>query len=311
MFDVEIDPAGAKVSLFEPSDCDAAPVYWPDETVAEVPLTVEHDGHLTIPVTIDGKRLRATIDTGATNSVLSLDAARSTFDLTPESPGVETTAEARTLDGKVTTSYFHRFNELAFEGLTFPKPRMDLATDEIARTTHHRQPELLLGMHQLRLLHIYISYRRRMLYATAVAEDADARKAAGLPAVAASLHAADPLDREEAVKLATSAQTHFNAADYDAAIHDLDSALLLAPQDPRFLTMRGVTHAAMRRFDLAEEDLTSVIAVDPKAAFAFQNRGQIYREGGDDSHAAADYDRALDLDNKSASTHLARADLLF
>src|SRR5471032_58992 len=80
-YDVELDFSGGKMNYFSPDHCEGKVVYWPATAGTAVPMRfVDH--HLTLQVTLDGKNLKAEIDTGAPDTTLSASAARQIFGLT-------------------------------------------------------------------------------------------------------------------------------------------------------------------------------------------------------------------------------------
>src|SRR5216684_2421488 len=54
---------------------------------------------------------------------------------------------------------------------------------------------------------------------------------------------------------------------------------------------------------LACADYDKTIALDPKHASAYENRGRAYKAKGDLDRAIADYDKAIALDPKDASAY--------
>src|SRR4051812_29848835 len=85
-YDVDIDFGTYKMNYFSPDHCSGHVVYWPHAALAKTPMSFR-DRHIRLPVQIDGKELRAEIDTGATNTVMMAGAAKRLFDIVPETPG--------------------------------------------------------------------------------------------------------------------------------------------------------------------------------------------------------------------------------
>jgi hypothetical protein len=131
-------------------------------------------GRIVVPVTLDGHSLKALLDTGASESFIEDKRASGLFELRPDSPGVEPAGTAYGVDGKPLSLYRHRFETLELDELKFPHPQITfysgksegndicvgVGCEEDATT------DLILGMRQLRLLHLYIAYRERAVYAT-------------------------------------------------------------------------------------------------------------------------------------------------
>ena len=96
LFDVDFDFAGGKFNLFSPDHCPGKVVYWTREPVAIVSmLRASQGGHIRIPITVDGKDMTATVDTGATSSVMSLHAAIRYLDIDEKDPQLKTVGVRR------------------------------------------------------------------------------------------------------------------------------------------------------------------------------------------------------------------------
>ena len=162
-YDDDFDFANAKFRLFSPEHCVGKVVYWTTEPAAQIPITLDRVGHIEVSVMIDGKEIRATIDTGAWRSVLSLETARRLFNIDMKDPKL-TPAKGTGLQG----SLHYPFESLSFKDVRVEHPDLVLIPDE---TSHfyadQSAPRLLLGMGILRQLHLYIAYREKKLYVTA------------------------------------------------------------------------------------------------------------------------------------------------
>jgi len=117
---------------------------------------------------LDGRPLRAMIDTGAPETTLSMGEARRTFGLTPE-------------DGN--KAFAHVFQKLAFEGLEVGNPHIVIIPDKVGSkdpnndfvtgSRVHRvddsdssDPVMLVGMNILSKLHLYIAFGEQKIYIT-------------------------------------------------------------------------------------------------------------------------------------------------
>jgi clan AA aspartic protease (TIGR02281 family) len=74
-FDIELDFAAATMNLFKRPRCDDHVVYWTDDFV-KLPMRITEQGHIQIPVIVNGQTIKATIDTGAPFSLISNDVAK-------------------------------------------------------------------------------------------------------------------------------------------------------------------------------------------------------------------------------------------
>ena len=161
-FDVDFDFANAKLNLFAPHRCEGRAVYWTQDeaAIAKVPISLEDDRHIDVPIRIDGKPLKAIFDTGASHTVMNLETGMDKFGLTPESPGMQRLG--KTSDPN--PSYGYIFKTLTFEGVTVNNPVVVFVPEEKSQWQEYKA---LLGIGILRQLHLYIAYKERMLYVTA------------------------------------------------------------------------------------------------------------------------------------------------
>jgi len=174
--DVEFDLAHNAVRLYEAKDCDGVSLaYWATEPAGEVPIEASRGIRFT--VSINGKPLRAELDSGSTASVLSKpDAAR--LGVTPESLGTVASAcittggdTKRTLD-----SWVGQFESFAIGNERIRNPRIrfaDLWKNMAYTETGSRLPsrfaglpEMLLGTDFLRAHRLLVSRSQRKMYFT-------------------------------------------------------------------------------------------------------------------------------------------------
>ena len=95
--------------------------------------------------------------------------------------------------------------------------------------------------------------------------------------------------------------------DENLAIQDFSRAIELDPKDGRGHVNRGQSYAALQRNDLAIQDYNKAIEIDPKNASAYSARGWLLRPDKPEL-AVADFSRAIELDrNESSFYYLPRA----
>jgi predicted aspartyl protease len=172
-YDVELDFAGGKMNYFSRDHCEGKVVYWPAAAIAAVPITFV-DQHLHLDVTLDGRHIKAMIDTGAPNTTLTIDEARRVFGITPEG--------AADLD-KNGGAFEHVFQKLSFEGLEVGNPHISIIPDKIGSKDPNNgfvtgtrtqkvddrdasAPTMLIGMNILSKLHLYVAFRENKIYIT-------------------------------------------------------------------------------------------------------------------------------------------------
>jgi predicted aspartyl protease len=177
-YDIDLDFGAHKLNLFSQNHCPGKVIYWPADSVAVVPMHVINTGHIVVPVTLDGSAFSAVFDTGAFGTILTLEAAESYFGLKPGSP--ETPIASAASAGA--PFYKHVFRELSLEGIAIKNPtifiRTDLMKHGMSQWTEtgtrlssagesSGAADMILGMNELRHLHIFVSYKEQRLYVTA------------------------------------------------------------------------------------------------------------------------------------------------
>jgi predicted aspartyl protease/Tfp pilus assembly protein PilF len=292
--DVEIDPVQKKVFLLSNKHCDGVVFHWPHQDEARIPVrVVPVEGHVTLLVKLAGEEIRATVDTGAPETALSLRAAARLFDLKPGSPGVEPIdTHANDPDGKH-QSYRYQFKSLELDGITFKNPSVMLAP------MAPNVPELIIGMHQLRGLHLYFAYKERMLYVSTARGDIAARRAEGGAAAAAIVQDTDPLDRANAQDLLHKAEGALRVRDLDTAAADIDRALLIDGSNVPARVMQAKLYAMKGDRLRALDTVNEALRLDPKSAEAYFERSNLRHAAGDYEGAFADADQLVMLAPKS------------
>ena len=175
-FDVAIDPAGKSLDLVLPDHCPDQVIFWPTTAVAKIPLDFT-DYTLIVEVKLDGKPVKAILDTGAATSTLRINTAERLFDLKPGSP--DTPASGVLNGNERFTTYHHVFKTLDFGGVNVANIDIDLIPDRVTREFREKPtgsligvvPQsvaapMLIGMDVLRHTRFYISYKARTLYVT-------------------------------------------------------------------------------------------------------------------------------------------------
>ena len=176
-YDVELDFGGGKMNFFSKDHCEGKVVYWNAPGVAIVPMQFR-DHHLNIPVLLNGKPFKATVDTGAPGTTLLAPEAKRVFDLTRESPGIVVSST-----GPEPRPFEYTFDSLSLEGIAVGKPRVTVIPDLrgkndpnnhlITGTRLQRvndrdssEPTMLIGMNILSKLRIFIAFSENKLYIT-------------------------------------------------------------------------------------------------------------------------------------------------
>jgi tetratricopeptide (TPR) repeat protein len=111
----------------------------------------------------------------------------------------------------------------------------------------------------------------------------------------------------------TTAKKWFDSAegkilhgDYDGAIADYDQAIALDPKDARAYINRGAAKKGKGDFDSAIADFDKAMALIPKYPTFYHIRGGAKQAKGDLDAAISDYDQAIVLNPDDASTYTDR-----
>ena len=172
--DIEFDLANNAVRLYETKDCEGVSLaYWTTEPAGVVPI--EAGSKIWLTVAINGKPVRAELDSGASYSVLSrADAGR--LGVTSESPGA-VAGGCVTGEGKrQIDSWIALFESFAIGNEIIRNPRIRFA-DLWQYTTYTEtgsrlparfagQPDMLLGADFLRAHRVLIARSQRKMYFT-------------------------------------------------------------------------------------------------------------------------------------------------
>ena len=177
-FDVDIDFGSDALNFFSPDHCDGQVVYWTSpRNVAIVPILTK-DLAIYVPVTVDGKPMRARIDTGVPTTVMRMDEEQRLFNLTL---GDGATPQALTFFPDPNDhAYTHIFKTLTFGNkITVDNPLIAIYPDIAGRNAEHSQlvddrakvesdsfkiPDIDIGMDVLRELHLYIAFGEHKMY---------------------------------------------------------------------------------------------------------------------------------------------------
>lgn len=153
-YDDDLDFAGKRLTLYSPLHCPGQV----GAAGAALDFVFDDDNHIALPVGLDGKDLLPRLDTGASRSFMSLEAAAEIFEFDGTSPLLAPDDDPD-LGGRI---YHYPFKSLRFGGIVIDRPDIVLIGDAQSRFPGgHR---FVLGMDLLRKLHLYIAYREKKLY---------------------------------------------------------------------------------------------------------------------------------------------------
>lgn len=306
--DTEFDLADGSVKLTRARGCGKAPLaYWAagkQHFEAQLIVDSAHGGHgFDLWVTINGARIKATIDSGAYTSLLSRRAA--------ERAGI-----ALAGPGVVAIDGIGGFGRRRARGWTVPVDDIGIGDQHILRTRLDvidgpiidldDAPEMLLGADWLLAHRVYVARDQRMIYftysggkpfATSSPPPADVvARAVALPAGARRVEAltptAAPATAQEFARRAKVRQAQESRAD---ALADLTRAIALAPGDAGHYRERAELYLASGERNKAAADLDRALSLAPADADALRTRATLRLDQGDRTGALVDADAAARL----------------
>src|SRR5581483_7770277 len=102
--------------------------YWTSQPVAIVSILADNEGgHIRIPVTVDSKEMTATVDTGATVSIMSMHAASHYLDIDEKDPNL------KSFGSGARQFYIYPFKAIGFNGVTVNNPYIQILQDKDMR----------------------------------------------------------------------------------------------------------------------------------------------------------------------------------
>lgn len=175
--DIDLDNANHKFSLFSQDHCPGEGVYWADEavilsyrrdrssmnqTTSRIRKSVDKNqiDEPIVSAELQGKPVTVLFDTGASFTAMDLDHARSVFGITPASPGVELDTKVYVGSGAQVQTYKYVFRELTISGIRFEN--VPVLLGDFGNTA-----QVILGMHEMKQLHIYFAFKEGKIYVTA------------------------------------------------------------------------------------------------------------------------------------------------
>lgn len=179
-FDLEFDLAAKTVRLFQPVNCQGVPLaYWTKESPSEVDIEPLDDARpqIVLTVQINGRPVRALLDSGAGASVLNKGHAVDAG-VTPETPGVVSAGQSMGIGPTKVDTWVGPFKTVAIGNELIRDTT--LAFSDIYRDATYTPPgsylpkqvydlkPMLLGVDFLRAHRVLVSHSQRKIYFTYV-----------------------------------------------------------------------------------------------------------------------------------------------
>ncbi len=156
--DADFDIGHARLNLFSKNHCTDQVIYWTKDPAAMIPFEKDNEGRPTIWVLLDGKRVRAALDTSNARSYSTFDMAHRVFGMDTATPGLVKNPNDNT--------YLAKFNTISLEGVTINHPEVSL-WDTGYGDISGPEAQLSIGMSVLSKLHIYFDQNDGAIFITA------------------------------------------------------------------------------------------------------------------------------------------------
>jgi clan AA aspartic protease (TIGR02281 family) len=296
--DLEIDLAHGKLTLFKVDHCDNLPLaYWSKDgnyNVADiVPSNSSVDRRTFLNITINGKQVRALIDSGAFATVLSRRAAeRVGIDL--NAPDVKAGVSGIGVGGKPVKTWTVRIDAFSVGTETIHHSQMQVIDGQFGSD----DTDILLGIDFLLAHHMFIANSENKAYFTynggRVFTFAEAPSDSDKSDAGTAANGNDAAQKT-APDYALSGEAHLSRGEPKAAVADLDEAIRMAPDQATYYVARARAHAADSQPDAALTDLDKSLSLDPKNVDALLLRAQLRFMHNDRTGATADVTAASAL----------------
>lgn len=287
--DVEYDLANGVMRLVKPKgDCkQTALAYWADAakkhwSVIDIESATATQPHTRSVAYLNGVKIHVIFDTGATQSVLTLGAARQAG-ITPTSTGVTDAGRSHGIGRNSVQTWIARFSSFKIGDEEILHAQLRFGDLNLVSA------DMLIGADFFLSHRVYVASSQNRLYFTynggpvfdlsAAGEPATADGAAASPGAStespvpdAALRLDEPTDAPGFARRAAAFEARH---DYDAAIADLNRACELAPTESSYFYQRGVVYLQKQQPDPALADLDRAIRLKPDGAEALLARASV------------------------------------
>ncbi len=282
--DVEYDLANGVIRLVRPrGDCRRTNLaYWAEATnrpysVIDIEPATIGQPHTKALAYLNGVKIRVIFDTGATQSVLTLGAAKQAG-ITPTSPGVTDGGHSHGFGRNAAQTWITRFSsfkigdeEIQHAQLRFGEVNL-VQADMLIGADFFLSHRVYVASSQNRL---YFTYNRGPVFDLSMAREPAAAAGAGAgpstepPAPDAANRLDQPTDAGGFARRGAASEARH---DYDTAIADLTRACELAPTEASYFYQRGMAHWHKGEADPALADFDQAIKLKPADADALVAR---------------------------------------
>lgn len=304
--DAEYDFPHGAVRLYTSEGCnDFTLAYWAKDRHFSV-ISIrgqDSDNRQTVgEVFVNGKRMTATFDTGAYDSVLSRQAAaRAGIDVNAEN--VTPISTSGGIGGGRMRTWIAPVQSFKIGDEEIHDTKLQVA--EMSNDT-----DMLLGADFFAAHRVYVSNSQRKLYFTYEGGPVFSAKSQAFErqgdntikaTTVAPTNEGEPKDADAYARRGAARQTRH---DLEGALADFDRACALAPTEARYLILRAAALRANKQSDKARADLDQALKLKPDDAEALVERADLKLEASDRDGAFADVEIANRLVTKEADLQI-------
>lgn len=273
--DVEYDFANGTLRFIKPQHCSGQVLaYWsatlPIATV-DLRWTTPQRPYLAGEATVNGHRIEVLFDTGASRSILSLDAARRAG-ITPDSPGVLPAGTMRGMGQSTIKVWSAPIDKFEIGGEAIEHTRVLMGDIDFPGL----DIDMLLGADFFLAHHVYVAYSQDKVYFTyngGVVFDLNAKRPAQTAGAAKTPSA--PADTADAPGFMRQGMAEASRGDYPQAIADLTRACQLDAGTPDCHYQRGLAYWHSAQLQPALTDFSAAIQLQPQDFDAYLARAQL------------------------------------
>jgi predicted aspartyl protease/tetratricopeptide (TPR) repeat protein len=291
--DLELDLAHGKLTLFSAEHCaKQALAYWVKDgqyNVADIESVGNRGDRRTfLKVTINGRQLRAVLDSGAGATVLSRPAAER-IGIDVDAPGVKSSGTSYGVGSRRVKTWTVRIDKFSVGTETIQHSQMQVIDGRIGDGS----TDMLLGVDFILAHHMFIANSQQKAYFTynggRMFSFADA------PGDGNDTAGDKDAEPKTAADFALRGEAHLSRGESAKAIADLDTAITMAPDQPAYYLARSRAQAANKQPDAALADLDKALSLDPKNLDALLLRAELRLAHKDHPGALADVTAATAL----------------
>jgi tetratricopeptide (TPR) repeat protein len=318
--DVEYDFAHGFVRMFEAKDCSQTPLaYWTGAS-SQAPIYVRDDFHQSStgtlipqakapwmytnlsPVWVNGVEYHAEIDTGSPVSFLSVGAAAK-VGITPESPGVVFAGDSFGVGKTTFRTYIARFDSFKIGQEEIRNAKLRVGDIDLPGI------DMILGADFVLSHRIYVANSQHKMYFTynggpvfdlavkpkkpaGPAEPAQASASGDAAGDAAPASTAAAQGTEDPADLARRGEALESRSDFEQALHALNRACELAPDNAEYVYRRGRVRVELQQLPAALADYDRSLQLRPNELAVLLARAELKIRMQDKAGARTDLDAA-------------------